>query len=207
MKKAPLVHRNPSMTANDIRDLFLEVSQSLATTATTSYPTRIAAAIDMLSAAFRSGHKLLVFGNGGSASDAEHISGELVGRFLVERPGLPAICLTSNAAVVTACANDYSYEQIFSRQIQALGSPGDVAWGISTSGDSKNVIAGLQTARAAGLHTIGMTGASGGRLATISDVLLAAPATATPRIQEIHLVTYHAICEAVERVNIQSAAS
>jgi D-sedoheptulose 7-phosphate isomerase len=195
------------MTATHIRDLFLQISQSFAAMAATEYPASVAAAINLLSAAFQSGRKLLVFGNGGSASDAEHISAELVGRFLVERPGLPAICLTSNAAVVTAWANDYSYDQVFSRQIQAFGVPGDVAWGISTSGASKNVVAGLQTARAAGLRTIGMTGASGGSLASLSDVLLAAPATATPRIQEIHLVTYHAICEAVERVTIQSAAS
>lgn len=195
------------MTARDIRDLFLEVSHSFATAARSDYPATVAAAIDLLSTAFETGHKLLVFGNGGSASDAEHISGELVGRFLLERPGLPAICLTSNAAFVTAWANDCGYEQIFSRQIQALGVPGDVAWGISTSGNSKNIVAGLKTARAAGIRTIGMTGASGGSLAAICDVLLAAPATATPRIQEIHLVTYHAICEAIERVKIQSTAS
>lgn len=195
------------MTSNDIRDLFLQVSQSLEALAQTSYPASVEAAIKMLTTAFDNGHKLLVFGNGGSAADAEHICGELVGRFLLERQGLPAICLTSNSAVITAWANDYSYEQIFSRQIEALGAPGDVAWGISTSGNSKNVVAALKAARSAGLHTIGMTGASGGRVAALSDVLLAAPASATPRVQEIHLVTYHAICAAVERAKIHSTAS
>ena len=109
--------------------------------------------------------------------------------------------------MLTAWANDYSYEDVFARQIQALGKSEDVAWGISTSGNSKDVVAGLQAARSAGLRTIGMTGASDGRLAPVSDVLLDAPAKSTPRIQEIHLVTYHAICEAVERASIQSAAS
>jgi D-sedoheptulose 7-phosphate isomerase len=196
------------MSAHDPRGLFLEVSRSFEALAGSGYPASIQAAIDLLAAAFESSRKLLVFGNGGSAADAQHICGELVGRFLLERPGLPAICLTSNSAVLTAWANDYSFEDVFARQIQAFGVPGDVAWGISTSGNSKNVVAALQTARETGLQTIGMTGASGGRLAPLCDVLLAAPSSHTPRIQEIHLVTYHAICAAVEeRVKIQSTAS
>lgn len=196
------------MSAHDPRSLFLEVSRAFEAVGASGYPASIQAAIDLLATAFESGRKLLVFGNGGSAADAQHICGELVGRFLLERRGLPAICLTSNSAVLTAWANDYSYEDVFARQVQALGVPGDVAWGISTSGNSKNVVAALQAARAAGLHTIGMTGASGGRVAPLCEVLLAAPSTHTPRIQEIHLVTYHAICAAVEeRAKIQSTAS
>jgi len=196
------------MSADRICSLFREVSRSLESAASSDYPASVEAAIVLLITAFETGHKLLVFGNGGSAADAEHICAELVGRFLVERPGVPAICLSSNAAVLTAWANDYSYEDVFVRQIQALGTAGDVAWAISTSGNSKNVVAGLAAARASGLRTIGMTGASGGRLAPFSDVLLAAPARETPRIQELHVVTYHAICAAVEeRVKLPLTAS
>lgn len=182
----------------DCGALFLEVSRTFRQLAASDYGRSMEAAAELVSAAFAGGHKLLVFGNGGSASDAQHICAELVGRFLLERPGLPAIALTENAAVLTAWANDYAYESVFARQVQALGRPGDVAWGISTSGTSKNVIAGLAAAQAAGLHTIGMTGALGGALAACSDVLLRAPASATARIQEVHVVTYHAICAAVE---------
>ncbi|MGI9074358.1 MAG: D-sedoheptulose-7-phosphate isomerase [Bryobacteraceae bacterium] len=186
------------MDRRGIGNLFREVSLTFQTLAESDYDVSVARAAELISAAFENGHKLLVFGNGGSAADAQHICGELVGRFLLERPGLPAIALTANSAVLTAWANDYNYETIFSRQIEALGTPGDVAWGISTSGNSKNVVQGLLTARSAGLRTMGMTGAQGGRVAFLSDVPLCAPATLTPRIQEVHLVTYHAICAAVE---------
>ena len=152
----------------------------------------------MLTKTFRDGGKLLVFGNGGSAADAQHICGELVGRFNMERPGLPAIALAGNPALVTAWANDHTFETVFERQIQALGKPGDAAWAISTSGNSPNVVLGCERARRAGLKTIGLTGAGGGKLAGCCDVLLAAPVQGTPRIQEVHLVTYHAICAGVE---------
>ena len=182
-----------------VRQLFLEVSRSFDALASGDYPRAVESAADLLSASFAAGRKLLVFGNGGSASDAQHICGELVGRFLLERPGLPALALTSNTAVLTAWANDYDFDSVFSRQVEALGAPGDVAWGISTSGSSRNVVQGLAAARARGLRTIGMTGARGAALAAVSDVVLVAPATATARIQELHVVTYHAICEAVEQ--------
>jgi D-sedoheptulose 7-phosphate isomerase len=162
------------------------------------YPERIQRAVEMLCAAFVAGRKLLVYGNGGSASDAQHICGELVGRFLKERRGLPAIALSSNQSVLTAWGNDYSFDSIFERQVQALGQPGDVAWGISTSGNSENVVRANMTAQHLGLGTIGLTGEGGGRLGPWCDVLLAAPVRETPRIQEVHLVTYHAICAAVE---------
>jgi len=162
------------------------------------YLDRIAEAVDLLCRTFEAGRKLLVYGNGGSSADAQHICGELVGRFLRERRGLPAIALASNQALITAWGNDYSFETIFERQVQAYGQPGDVVWGISTSGNSANVILGHRMAREVGLKTIGLTGCGGGELGPYCDVLLSAPAKETPRIQEIHLVTYHAICEAVE---------
>lgn len=182
-----------------VRQLFLEVSGTFELLSSNGYARAVETAADLLCAAFQEGAKLLVFGNGGSASDAQHICGELVGRFLIERPGLPALALTENSAVLTAWANDYAFDSIFSRQIEALGRPGDVAWGISTSGTSRNVVAGLAAARAAGLRTIAMTGTGGGSLAAVSDVLLLAPVSATPRVQEVHVVTYHAICAAVEQ--------
>jgi D-sedoheptulose 7-phosphate isomerase len=140
-----------------------------------------------------------VFGNGGSAADAQHLTAELVGRFSVARRALPAIALTANQAVITAWSNDYDFADVFARQIDALGAPGDVALGISTSGKSPNVINAMKRARASGLHTIGLTGDGGGSMAGLSDVLLAVPILATPRVQEIHLVTYHAICAELER--------
>src|SRR6185503_12824710 len=138
------------------------------------------------------------FGNGGSSADAQHFSAELVGRFVAERRALPAIALTTNQAVLTAWSNDHSFDDVFARQIEALGSRGDLAFGISTSGTAANVLKALERAREMGLRTIGLTGAQGSRMASLCDVLLAVPLTTTPRIQEVHLVTYHAICAAVE---------
>jgi len=139
-----------------------------------------------------------VFGNGGSSADAQHLSAELVGRFLAERRALPAIALTTNQAILTAWSNDYSFEDVFARQIDALGAAGDVALGISTSGLSPNVLNALRRARESGLRTIGLTGANAGPMGALCDVTLAVPLTATARIQEVHLVTYHAICAALE---------
>ena len=136
---------------------------------------------------------------GGSSADAQHLTAELVGRFAFDRKPLPAIALTTNQAILTAWSNDQSFTDVFARQIDALGAPGDVAWGISTSGTSANVVNGLRRARERGLRTIGMTGESGGDLAKLCDVLLAVPLDTTARIQEIHLVTYHSICAALER--------
>jgi D-sedoheptulose 7-phosphate isomerase len=147
---------------------------------------------------FRGGGKLLIFGNGGSAADAMHIAGELAGRFNMNRPGLPAVALGCNMALATAWSNDHTFETIFAREIEALGKPGDAAWGISTSGNSPNVVLGCERARRNGLKTIGLTGAGGGELGTHCDILLAPEVGETPRIQEVHLVTYHAICAGVE---------
>ncbi len=159
---------------------------------------RLDQAIAAVTQALAQNRALLVCGNGGSASDAQHITGELVGRFLKERRGLKAICLSSNAAVLTAWANDYSYDTVFARQVEAYGEPGGVLLGISTSGNSRNVVAAFEQARAMGVTTIAMTGEGGGRLAGLSDVLLDVPSRSTPLIQQAHICLYHHLCERVE---------
>jgi D-sedoheptulose 7-phosphate isomerase len=155
-------------------------------------------ALETITGALRAGKPLLVCGNGGSAADAMHITGELVGRFLLERRALNAICLASNPSVLTAWANDYSFETVFSRQVEAYGSPGAVLLGISTSGNSKNVIAAFEQARALGMKTIALTGEGGGRLAALSDYLFAVPSRSTPLIQQAHLCLYHYLCQSIE---------
>jgi D-sedoheptulose 7-phosphate isomerase len=152
----------------------------------------------LLMKALADGHRVFVFGNGGSAADAQHIAAELVGRFAHERAPLPVIALSTNTALLTAWSNDKGYEDAFARELRALGQPGDVAWAISTSGNSPNVVAALLAGRDRGLRTLGLTGAGGGAMRQYCDVLLAAPATETPRIQELHVVTYHAICALLE---------
>ncbi len=154
--------------------------------------------ITVIAEALGQGRALLVCGNGGSASDAQHITGELVGRFLKERRGLKAICLSSNAAVLTAWANDYSYETVFSRQVEAYGEPGGVLLGISTSGNSANVVEAFKVARQAGMTTVALTGEGGGKLAALSDILLAVPSRHTPLIQQAHICLYHFLCERIE---------
>jgi D-sedoheptulose 7-phosphate isomerase len=184
---------------NDPRALFRDVAVKMSRIADSPYVEQIARAVDLLDAAFRTGRKLLVFGNGGSAADAQHLTAELVGRFAADRRPLPAIALTANQAVLTAWSNDRSFDEVFTRQVEALGVAGDVAWGISTSGTSANVVNAMRRARELGLRTIGLTGQGGGALVDLSDVLLAVPLTDTARIQEVHLVTYHAICAALEQ--------
>ncbi len=142
--------------------------------------------------------KIIVFGNGGAAADAQHIVGELVGRFRFERPALAAIALVSNASVTTAISNDYGYDQLFARQIMALGQPGDIAIGITTSGTSANVISGLASAKKDGLTTIGMCGANTTHLKPICDVIIDVPSSDTARIQEALMMIGHVICESVE---------
>ena len=184
--------------SNSFANLFREVAGNMASVADGAYPASVSRAADLVTEMFSSGGKLLVFGNGGSSADAQHFTAEFVGRFVAERRALPALALTTNQALLTAWSNDYSFDDIFARQIEALGAPGDVAFGISTSGKSANVLKGLERARARGLRTIGLTGAGGGAMTPLCDVLLAVPLTTTARIQEVHLVTYHAICAAVE---------
>jgi len=148
-------------------------------------------------ASLKAGGKVLVFGNGGSAADSQHIAAELVGRFKKERKPFAAIALTTNTSALTAIANDYGYEAAFSRQVEALGRPGDVAIGISTSGNSPNVIEAVKKAKALGLKTIGLSG-DGGKLKAVCDISIAIPSKDTPRIQESHIMIGHIICELVE---------
>ncbi|MGO8918828.1 MAG: SIS domain-containing protein [Stellaceae bacterium] len=143
---------------------------------------------------------LLVCGNGGSAADSSHIAGELVGRFLRERRALKCISLAANTAVLTAWGNDYSYDTVFARQVEALGEAGGVLWGISTSGNSRNVVEAFKVARSKGMLTIALTGKGGGKLAALADILIDVPSTRTPDIQQVHLVLYHYICERVEEL-------
>jgi len=145
--------------------------------------------------ALQRGGKILLFGNGGSAADAQHIAAELVGRFARERDPLPAIALTTNASILTAVGNDYGFEQVFARQIRALGRRADVAVAISTTGRSPNVVAGVQSARKLGLTTIALTGGDGNRLAHMVDIALVVPSTNTARIQECHVTLGHILCE------------
>ena len=154
--------------------------------------------VDLITKQFQAGNKLLICGNGGSAADAQHIAAEFVGRFQLHRRGLPAIALGTNPAVLTAWSNDYEFETIFARQVEAFGKPGDILWAISTSGKSANVIRAMEIAREIGLITSGMAGNDGGVLKDLADYPLLVSEYHTPYIQEIHLITYHRICEQVE---------
>jgi D-sedoheptulose 7-phosphate isomerase len=154
----------------------------------------------MLTETYRRGGRMLLFGNGGSAADAQHIAAELVGGFTSkDRRALPAEALTVNTSVLTAIANDYEPSDVFARQVEALGRPGDVAIGISTSGNSVNVVRALEVAKTNGLITVGLTGASGGKLAGVVDYCVKIPSDTTPRIQEAHILLGHILCELIER--------
>jgi len=148
--------------------------------------------------ALRRGNKILFAGNGGSAADAQHLAGELVSRFAYDRPGLAAFALTTDTSVLTAIGNDYGYERLFARQVEAVGSAGDVLFGISTSGRSPNVLAALDVAHNKGLVAVGMTGRIGGQMAERCDYLLRVPSDVTPRVQEGHIAMGHAICQIIE---------
>ena len=157
-------------------------------------------AVDLIAVAVTSGHKLVLFGNGGSAADAQHIATEFVGRFLRERRPLAAVALTTDTSALTAIANDYGYEEVFSRQVLALARPGDVALALSTSGQSPSVLRAVSACRSLGVRTIGLTGGNGGALADMVDVSLRVSAsTLSPRIQETHILAGHVLCELVER--------
>jgi D-sedoheptulose 7-phosphate isomerase len=159
---------------------------------------QIAAAAELIGTAAAEGRKVLLFGNGGSAADAVHIAAEFVGRYLVDRRPLPALALNANVSALTAIGNDYGFEQIFARQVTALGQPGDVAIGMTTSGRSPNVAKGLEAARAAGLTAIAMTGEDPGPVGAAADLAIAIPSSETPRVQEGHMLAAHTICEWVE---------
>lgn len=149
-------------------------------------------------ASLRQGGKILFMGNGGSAADAQHLAAEFVGRFVKERRGLPAIALTTDTSILTAVGNDYGFDQVFTRQIEALVRPGDIVVGISTSGNSPNVVQALTVAKDMGAVTIGMTGESGGKMALICDLCIQVPSKTTARIQEAHILIGHIVCAAVD---------
>jgi D-sedoheptulose 7-phosphate isomerase len=159
----------------------------------------VAKVSEILVKALKQGNKVLLFGNGGSAADAQHIAAELVGRFAFDRPALPALALSVNTSCVTAIGNDYGFDRVFSRQLEALARPGDVAIGISTSGNSPNVVHAMSTAREIGLKTIALTGSSGGNLRNAVDYCICVPSDETPRIQECHILIGHIISALVER--------
>ena len=156
-------------------------------------------ATDVIVASLRGGGKVLVFGNGGSAADAQHFSSELVGRFLRERKGLAAVSLTTDTSALTSIGNDYTFERIFARQVEALGANGDVALGITTSGNSTNVLAALVRARELGIKTIALTGRDGGPIGRMADIHVNVPSDSTPRVQEVQRTLLHAMCDLVER--------
>ncbi|MBF0528282.1 MAG: D-sedoheptulose 7-phosphate isomerase [Deltaproteobacteria bacterium] len=160
-------------------------------------------AAEMVATSFARSGRLFIFGNGGSAADAQHLAAEFINRFQIDRPPLPALALTTDTSVLTAVTNDYSFNDVFAKQLKALGRSGDVAWGISTSGRSTNVINALHTARTLGLKTLAMTGASGGELKNLADIVLEVPSTVTPRIQEVHITIGHIICYLVDYVLFQ----
>jgi D-sedoheptulose 7-phosphate isomerase len=147
---------------------------------------------------YEAGNKLLIAGNGGSAADAQHIAAEFVSRFNFDRPGLPALALTTDTSILTAVGNDYGYDQLFRRQLEANGQPGDVFLGISTSGNSPNILMALEAARLKGIKTFGLTGHSGGKMRALCDHCLCVPSGDTPRIQEAHIVIGHTLCAMVE---------
>ena len=160
---------------------------------------KIEESINKIIKCFSTGNKIIIFGNGGSAADAQHIVAEFIGRFQKERKSLPAIALTTDSSIITSLANDYSYDIVFSRQCESLVSKGDIVIGISTSGKSKNVEEGIKTAKNKGAITIGLLGGDGGTIKNIVDISIVVPSTNTARIQEVHRVIYHIICDVVEK--------
>lgn len=158
-----------------------------------------AAAAEAMVAALRGGGRILACGNGGSAADAQHFAAELVGRFERERAAMAAIALTTDTSILTAIANDYDYSRVFARQVEALGRPGDVLLGISTSGGSASVLAAFEAAAAAGMTTVALTGRDGGRVGAAADIHVNVPAASTARVQEVHRTLLHAVCALIER--------
>lgn len=180
-----------------------EISKSLATLELLAADEQITAAVEQIAqsccAALRAGHKILFAGNGGSAADAQHLAGELVSRFNFDRPGLAAFALTTDTSVLTAVGNDYGYDKVFARQLNAVGAQGDVFFAISTSGRSPSILRALEEGRRKGLVTVGFTGKSGGDMPPLCDFCIRIPVAATPKIQEGHIVLGHVICGLIER--------
>ncbi|OPY08103.1 MAG: Phosphoheptose isomerase [Syntrophus sp. PtaB.Bin001] len=173
--------------SSQLKDIFLNESLG-----------RVVNVIEAITGALKAGNKILIFGNGGSAADAQHLAAEFINRFIIERPPLPAIALSTDTSVLTSIGNDYDFSEIFSKQIRAIGQAGDVAWGISTSGKSPNVLKALEVAGKMGLITVGFTGRDGGDIARIVDYSLNVPSNSTPRVQEVHIMIGHVICEMID---------
>ena len=195
------------MSADWVRERVVHALRESATLCTQLSRTRLDVVLQGATAlhhCISTGGKVILFGNGGSAADAQHIAAEFVGRFVHHRPSLPAIALTTNTSVLTSISNDYGFEQVFARQVEGLGRPGDVVIAISTSGRSPNVIAGVLAARKKGLSTIGLTGGDGGDLATAVDLPIVIPSSNTPRIQECHITVGHILCDVVEKMLFQA---
>jgi len=184
-----------SLAVARIRDC-ASVMQSLLESA--AYLSAVVKVADAMTKSLRSGNKILFFGNGGSAADAQHLAAELSGRFLKERKSLSGWALTTNTSVLTAIGNDYSFDEVFARQVQGIGSPGDVAFALTTSGNSSNVLRAVATARERKLVTVGLTGKTGGKLRSAVDLCICIPTDHTPRIQEAHILTGHILCELIE---------
>jgi D-sedoheptulose 7-phosphate isomerase len=195
------------LASMSLRDYLEESADLLLRSAAAVSQDAVDRAVGAVVRALTAGKPLLVCGNGGSAADAIHITGELVGRFLLERRALRVICLSDNPATLTAWSNDCQFETVFARQVEAYGDEGAVLLGISTSGTSRNVVCAFEKARQMGMVTIALTGEGGGRLAPLSDHLLAAPSRHTPLIQQVHLCLYHYLCEHIERCMAETAAS
>ncbi len=182
-----------------IADTFTDHA-SVAARAARELPPALERILGVLHTCLGAGGKVLACGNGGSAADAQHLVAELVGRFREERRALPAIALTADAATLTALGNDYGFERVFARQVEALARPGDVLMAISTSGNSPNVVQAAQAAKRLGCHVVGLTGSPGGQLAAETDLLIRAPSTTVARIQEVHSLCIHALCEALDEL-------
>jgi D-sedoheptulose 7-phosphate isomerase len=178
-------------------DGILDSSVAVARAAVQANRQALAASVDAVAACIASGHKVLIFGNGGSAADSQHIAAELVNRFKIDRPPMAAIALTTDSSILTSIANDSHFNDIFARQVRAIGQTDDLAWGISTSGNSTNVTTAIDQAATMGLRTLAMTG-SGGRLASMADIVLRVPSDDTARIQEAHILMAHMICALTE---------
>ncbi|MBS3920379.1 MAG: D-sedoheptulose 7-phosphate isomerase [Deltaproteobacteria bacterium] len=159
---------------------------------------RLLDVIKLISHCFEAGNKLFFFGNGGSAADAQHLAAEFVNRYIMDRPPLPAIALTTDTSILTSISNDFSFSEVFAKQLKALGKEGDVAIGISASGTSPNIIKAFEVAKEMGMKTIALTGNDGGSLVKIAEVSLVVPSSSTPRIQEVHILIGHILCELVE---------
>jgi len=159
---------------------------------------RIVKIVDVITDALKEGKKILLFGNGGSAADAQHLAAEFINRFIIERPPLPAIALSADTSVITSISNDYDYSDVFAKQIRALGHPGDVAWGITTSGSSPNVIRAFEAAKKLGMITVALTGKDGGSAEKVADYILNVSSNSVPRIQEVHITVGHVICQMID---------